>query len=348
MNFPKIISLGFGLLFTLHVFAKAPLLSPKESLIHPPRIIRTCCSFGYEVPLAVIPGVKITETSSIEKLGPHQYLGDPTEGNGIIYTRRGGFIDLGHLRDMADWTAFLYLQAQRSQKQGVILVDLGREGGIKSLVMNVPKETSSDDLLLIAGKIAYDLSVWHEIATWYGCATVPLLPERYSSFSIEDAYSNLLGVHIAMEAIRSEMPYEQAVTITISETMQKLGAVASEAETRMAMESVRNIWWTNDKHLPSRKVLLQRQLGVYETLTPWLVPGWKENADSAFELTVPEFTGDGISLDNYYQLGFKLNYRFRYKKIFPDRKGRQITQEDFDLVLDDVARKMIRKRAEFK
>ena len=293
-----------------------------------------------------IPGVKLTETTSIEKIGSHHYLGDASEENGIIYSRRGGFIDMAHLRDQSDWTAYLYTQLAENKKRGTLSLILGHEGGEKTLNVSIPSNLNNLDIIHLAGKIAYDLSVWHEIATWFGASSIPFVPERYSSFSIEDPYSNLLGVTIGIQALQSELPYEQAVTQLIKKYLKDLDAVSNEAETFLAMEAVRDIWWTRDKKLPSSRVLLQRQLQVYPCLKPWLVPGWSSANQTPSELTVPELASDGQNLNQFYQLEFKLNYKFPFRKIFPERKERNITQNDFDRMLAQVATELTRKESQ--
>lgn len=328
--------------------AKAPVFPVSQPDPKPHRIIRTCCSFGTEMQLFAIPGVKLTETTSIEKIGPHHYLGDANEENGIIYSRRGGFIDMAHLRDQADWTAYLYTQLLNNKSKGSLELDLGHEGGEKTLNVSISFNMKNQDLIQLAGKIAYDLSVWHEIATWFGASSIPFVPERYSSFSIEDPYSNLLGVTIGIQALQSELPYEEAVTEIISKTLKKLDAVTNEAETYLAMEAVRDIWWTRDKKLPSSKVLLQRQLQVYSCLQPWLVPGWIGTNKVPYELKVPEFTSDGQTLNSFYHLEFKLNYKFPFHKMFPERKDRNITQNDFDRLLAQVAKELTKKDSQFR
>lgn len=343
MKIQKQILLIIIALMPVVLYAKAPVSADNQALPKPHRIIRTCCSFGTEMQMFAIPGVKLTETTSIEKIGKHHYLGNPDEENGIIYTRRGGFIDMGHLRDQADWTAFLYTQMQNSKKKGELSLLLGHEGGEKNLSVLISPEFNNADMIHLAGKIAYDLSVWHEIATWFGASTIPFVPERYSSFSIEDAYSNLLGVTIGMQALQSDLPYDEAVTKLIDDHLRDLEAVTTEAETYMAMESVRDIWWTRDKKLPSSKVLLERQVQVYPCLKPWLVPGMKPVNQLSAELSVPESSVAGISLNDYYQLDFKLNYKFPFRKIFPDRKDRNITQNDFDRLLTEVASEIEKK-----
>lgn len=339
------------IVLTLYLYtasAKAPVFQVNNPEIKPHRIIRTCCSFGSEMQLFAIPGVKLTEITSLERIGTHHYLGDPSEENGIIYTRRGGFIDMGHLRDQVDWTAYIYKQLAENRSAGILEMVLGREGGEKTLNVNLSPLLSDNDLILLAGKITYDLSVWHEIATWFGASTIPFVPERYSSFSIEDAYSNLLGVTIGINALQSELPFEQAVTQIISETLKDLDVVSNETETYLAMESVRNIWWTREKKLPSSKVLLERELQVYSCLQPWIVPGWESQNKETFELNVPEVASTGENLNSFYSLEFKLNYKFPFRKIFPERKDRNITQHDFDRMLAQIAVELNKKESKIR
>ncbi|MGV3504945.1 MAG: DUF4056 domain-containing protein [Adhaeribacter sp.] len=313
-------------------------ISDKDLASPPSRIIRTCCSFGSDLRVTAIPVKKVTHITSLDQLGPHQYLGGAQEGNGIIYTRKGGFIDLGHLRDQADWTAYLYSLILRHQEKGGLLQKLGHEGGIKTLLLSLPQPLDSADARLLAARISYDLSVWHEIATWFGASYVPLVTERYSSFSIEDAYSNLLGATLGMKALESELPYEQAMTQLLTQTLQELQAVPTEAGTYQAMETVRNIWWTREKKLPSGKILLERQLDVYSEVKPMLVPGMAEAGQRGAVLQVPEMTRAGAALSNLYELIIRPNYKFPMKTLFPGENRVLITQKDFGTLLDRVAK----------
>lgn len=314
-------------------WGKPLILSDHELASPPPRIIRTCCSFGSDVGVLSIPFIKITDITSIGKLGSHKFLGNSEEGNGIIYTRRGGFIDMGHLRDQADWTAYLYALINKHKTNGFINQPLGHEGGEKNLRITIPPDISDSDAMLLAGRIAYDLSVWHEIATWYGASYIPMVPERYSSFSVEDAYSNLLGVKIGIEALKSTMPYEEAMTHLINRKLNEILALTTEEETYAAMETVRNIWWTREKHLPSSKVMIERQTDVYSKVVPMLIPSSVNDSLTAYILDVPDVTESGTMLSDYYQLNFKLNYKFPVKKIFPDYTDRSITQHNFDTLI---------------
>ena len=209
------------------LLAKTPDLSVKELSSPPPKIIRTCCSFGSEVGMMGIPFVKWTDITSITDIGNHTYLGSKEEANGIIYTKRGGFIDIGHVRDIADWTAYLasVILTEQSKEGGEIIINLGIEGGRKTLTINASKDLDRLSVFQLAGRIAYDLSLWHEISTWFGASYIPLMPERYSSFSPEDLYSNLLGVHLAIHALESDLEYEEAMTQLLKSKLDELESV---------------------------------------------------------------------------------------------------------------------------
>ncbi|MBK8506631.1 MAG: DUF4056 domain-containing protein [Saprospiraceae bacterium] len=318
------------------LWATAPVLEYPEMEKVPPRIIRTCCSFGSNLKMVGLPLVKVTQIISISELGEHRYLGSQEEGNGIIYTARGGFIDLGHVRDQADWTAYLFLQIEALKGTGESILPLRYEGGAKSLQLNLSCELSVFDTRLLAGAIAYDISVWHEIATWFGASMVPMIPERYSSFSVEDAYSNVLGITLGIEALKSDLPYDQAMTQLIDESLCRLGAVSTNEETFAAMEDVKDLWWTRNHKLPTRKVLIERDLQVYPEVTPWLVPNWEGGIYPSVSLRVPARLSSGQLLSAFYKLGIKVNHKFPFKKMFPDREDRMVTQFDFEVLLERV------------
>lgn len=321
-------------------WAKAPVFTEKDYVNHPPRIIRTCCAFGTDLKVSIIPFYRYSMLTSIETLGTHHYLGDKSENNGILYTKRGGFIDFGHLRDIIDWTAYLYNLEKKSQQEGQVFLHLGFEAGVKSLAIKIPASEKEENLLLVAGRIAYDLSIWHEITSWFGASAVPLVSEKFSSFSVEDAYSNLLGSKIAMEAIQSELPFDQAVTAIIKRTLTELEVVPTKEESFQAMEDVRDIWWTRKRHLPNNKVMIQRQLGVYPVISPMLVPGLESKTSTPFKISVAETTSDGIPLSEFYTLTIIKNNKIPVKRIFPDRLDRTVTQNDFPNIINYIAVRM--------
>ncbi len=312
-------------------FAKAPELTKKELLVPPPRIIRTCCGFGVEIGFAGVPFAKKTDITSREIMGTHTFMGGKTEKNGNIYTRRGGFLDMGHLRDCADWTAYLYNLIKASQSDtNFARMELRNEGGAKSLFIDVPKGLDEDQIVELAGKISYDMSLWHEISTWFGASYIPLVPEKFSSFSPEDMYSNLMGVHLGMRAIKSNLSYNEAMTFELNKMLDSLESVNTEAETFDAMLKVNQVWYTNDKRYPNKNVVLKRYTDLDADLVPWLVQGY-ESQLPPYVLRKPD-----NALSKYYELLLKLNFRFPVDSIFTNRTNRIITQNDFEAFVNFI------------
>lgn len=329
--------------FSKAILAKAPILTATE-LSHPPaNVIRTCCAFGVELSIARIPFIKKTDIVGINDLGIHQYLGSKGEGNGIIYTKRGGFIDLGHLRDYADWTAYLYnfIQSNKGSEDTLVL-NLGVEGGNKAIILHDLQELDNHRVSELAAKIAYDLSVWHEIATWFGASFIPMVPERYSSFSPEDLYSNLLGTQLGRQAINSELEYNEAMTNLLLATLDSLDAVTEIEQTFAAMVQVENIWWTRKKALPSGKILLQRYVDTETCLIPWLIPdNEKITAYSILLKPDPE-------LSAFYEFSITLNKKFQQETMDSTQVSNTITQKDFSWIIrlvEEEQRNMVIKNA---
>lgn len=322
----------FGLcLLSLSATAKAPVLTATE-LSHPPaNVIRTCCAFGVDLSVARIPFVKKTDIIAISEMGMHHYLGSKDEGNGIIYTKKGGFIDIGHLRDYADWTVYLYSVIQSGiESNKPVVLNLESEGGTKTITLENLHGLDKHKMSELAAKIAYDLSVWHEIATWFGASFIPMVPERYSSFSPEDLYSNLLGAKLAMQAIESDLEYNAAMTSLLASTLDSLDAVATAEDTYTAMEQVENIWWTRKKALPSGKILMVRYLDSESYLIPWLLPG-DEKSNSYCTLYKPD-----PALTAFYKFSIALNRKFLLVTMDSTQQNATITQNDFSWIISLV------------
>ncbi|MFT7614292.1 MAG: hypothetical protein ACI9J3_003274 [Parvicellaceae bacterium] len=316
-------------------FSKPPILNKKEMRTHPPRVTRTCCAFGSNLKIAVIPFAHMNTAIEFSELGRHQYLGGNKEGNGILYTTKGGFIDLGHLREWADWTAFLYLYIQDTSITINYLKSLGVEGGKKSLILRDTDSLSTDDRLLLAGRIAFELSHWHEIATGYGVSAAPFISEKFSSFSPEDMYSNMLGINLAIKAIKSNLSYDDALTNLLNRKLVELDVVDSIEATYEALDQVENIWWSKEYSVPNKKIMLKRSYLESACIKPWLVPN-ASNPTSYAELDVPVCSNDGTEFCQFFTLNIKVNHKIPIKKALPNHHGKTISQSDFDLLIQYV------------
>lgn len=259
-----------------------------------PRSLRPCCVFGTDIGVQIraipMPGYEIQNVLDINELGTHQYnkgsvsaqprgqgglISD--EASGILYTCRGGFIDISHVRDNADRTLYFAVQIGRMAASGGAIPITG-EGAERRIVVRPldPRLVKAYGFREVVTRLAewldFQASIWHEIATWYGWSSTPF-SERPSAFSPEDLYSNLVGAKIAATIIRrqeasSEIEYNRAVTVLLKEALGKLGPLPKDA-TRRAFAYVDGIWWDSTKRVPDNQLVRHRNFNIGPSLSPW-------------------------------------------------------------------------------
>ena len=292
-------------------------ITPEEIPFIPLRKrLRPCCAFGSELRARVgpipVPFYTIPNVIGLDDLGRHTYdsgvlllrmaeeaeVALNEERNGLIYTCRGGFLDMAHVRDYADWSLFLVARIGKLLDTGG-RIDLGDEGGRRSVVLEpVPPEhierIGRRRLSMgLAHWLGFQMSVYHEIVTWFGWAAVPGYSEKASAFSPEDLYSNLLGVKVTSAVVyerngKSERLFNQNVDIWIAELVGALRPV-SKSLGREAASRLDGLWWDSSARLPDMDVVLRRNLDMGESLAPWLVPADRTTPalDSACEGSEP-------------------------------------------------------------
>ncbi|APR85441.1 Hypothetical protein A7982_10790 [Minicystis rosea] len=329
-----------------------------------PQQVRPCCAFGMDMKAKLgemtVPGYRNDNIVGNDELGHHGY-GDGLnkEGNGIVYTCRGGFIDVAHIRDNADRMVFLTTQMVRTLPAGAV-VELPDEGVRRRVVVRPLPESlmRSPGRWAVASALAewanFQLSVWHEIVTWYGFESTKGFSEKVSAFSPEDLYSNVLGQRIAAGIIvnrelRSRDEYNHAMDAWITEALRRLGVVTKEAS-RRAMKSVDGLWWDSTRALPDWKLVLRRNLETGATLRPWLlsdaIPVESQNAEQRHmcagapppvSLDVPQRLGDRkiedlvtieLEVTDWIPAGFPISVA----------KGTTLTTADFPALLAGIRR----------
>ena len=312
-------------LSTFHLQGKAPIIKKDKQ---PKRIIRMCCAFGTNIKVLGLPFITLNKVVDINNLGHHQYLNAKSENNGIIYTELAGFIDIAHVRDQADWTAYLYHKLS-SLPQGIPQqLNLGKELGNKTLSITIPETISQADLLNIAGNIAYDLSTWHEIASWFGATQAPILNEKFSSFSFEDNFSNALGVHLGKQAVLSHQNYNTAMDSLLLNYLETAIASTDVKSTEDAMNNLAKDYWNPNKSIPNKKLLVERNFNYSKTVSPITFC-----ATPIASIEFPSQTSNDLSFGSIYTLSFKTGYRFPLKKVFPTYDTRFITTQDFPTII---------------
>jgi hypothetical protein len=191
-------------------------------------------------------------------LGPHSYGSELHEKNGIVYTCKAGHVDISHVREAADWTAYLAavtykhldnddLEFSFTLKEGsVCFVHLTYPDNWQSLSGEDKERIAFDTAVSLGQYFAHTAGSWHEMLTWFGYKSKWVFPETISAFSWEDTFSDLLGSDIGVEAIRDkERTYDEAVTYAIDKALENLGIQSAEAA-KGAAEKVRGLWFTGE------------------------------------------------------------------------------------------------------
>ena len=190
-------------------------------------------------------------------LGSHRYRFSLAEKNGIVYTCSAGHIDVTHLRIAADWTAYLAAKSFNClmQNKPGLSFELNADRSKYFVRIRYPepwiklpekdKEEIAREVSIRLGQyLAFTATTWHEIITWFGYKCVGILPEFPSAFSWEDSFSNLLGTHIAVQALRDNRhTFDDAMTLAIDRELERLG-IQSRQTAKEASNRVRGDWFS--------------------------------------------------------------------------------------------------------
>jgi hypothetical protein len=357
------------------------LLMPSDIPIIPMRRgFRPCCAFGVKLGASVgpvpVPFFSLSNIIGLDQVGPHTYDAEPfsssasskldafmRENNALLYTCRGGFIDLAHVRDNADATLYWSATIARAALTGAT-IELPNEGGLRRVHLRpLPPDLLARYglrrvAITVAQWLAFELSVWHEIATTYGWSAFKPYPEYLSAFSPEDLYSNLLGIKIAGGLLMNEgeaetdILYDRHMDEWLRETLGYLQAVSADAGVE-AMQLVHGVWWDSHARLPDPRLVLRRNTEAGVELMPWVVSragpspamqAWVDRHCGGAErpLTLRrESAMDGHAFDDLATLEIDVQVRDPFP--FPRAGSTRITQEDFPVVLQAVRRYAIER-----
>lgn len=303
---------------------------------------RTCCAFAENLPLhlgsAHVP-VAFAIVTGPRALGPHSYAGDAAsrEANGILYTRRGGFIDTGHMREYADLTARLIVQLRPLLARGEGTLRLRpRDGEILIRVRSrVPEAELADTTVRLARRIAFQISIWVEITQHYGHSVMRGAEEYFSSFTPEDLYSNLFGTELGAAALQSPIPYDRALDIELGKRLAEMEARPS-AEAKRVLHALAGRWWRSGMPWPAPSIPIAHSFDIGPHVTPMLPPPDVAPPARPVVLDVPEVDAAGASLAELYRL--EIIPDLHALPGFADAGLTVIEGDDLPRVVADVAR----------
>lgn len=238
-----------------------------------------------------------------ETIGTHKSLG---EGNGMLYTLRGGHIDLAHVRGPADQTKQAYDRAYSCIVNGKksFTVQPAWERITNKVEFeyphnwtNTPKaerqRIAREIALKLAPVVGYNSSLYHEMLTWKGAKFFLIEPEFKSSFAWEDLYSNVMGTWIAVDAIKAGGNFNSTFTSLLNQELDRLQVVPRD-RAREITGSVKGKWYTAAS-------LFKRNMDSHmdDDISPCVVPGYT----SAEPINYPLPNMDGIE-----KYGIKIKY----------------------------------------
>jgi hypothetical protein len=336
--------------------------------------------FGTDLEVAIgvvpVPGVELGNLLGPDDLGAHRYdngflsmqPGDPRgrvsdEKNGLVYTCRGGFIDVAHVRDNADITLAIAAALARTLETGSTIEVPPQGAAMRLRVRPVPAATLAAHGRIpvavgLAQWLAYQLSIWHEIATFYGYTGIAGWPEKLSAFSPEDLYSNELGIRLAggivfAKGARSDLEYGLSMDAWLERALRRLEAVPVE-DSRTAMLALDGAWWDSGKRIPDWTLVKRRHLDAGPVVRPWRLDDAAAGAQGGVktlarcasagpalvfrlhddlagapfrDLATAEFEVDDALVEN----GFPL----------PRPGSRLVTQEDFPAIIESTRRAIV-------
>jgi len=243
-----------------------------------------------------------------DDLGVHRYrsglwpgLAIDETGRGILYGERSGFLDIAHVRNAIDLTRFVYEPIEAALRRGDRTVTLmSAEPDVFSVGLADGSSLSTLDrravARAIAGRVAYLMTTWHEVATWHGYKALGLITERPSAFSYDDAASHMVGVMAASDALRKDpqiSDFDQAATRALQRRLNGLGVTGPD-RARMHVESVAGRWYADDR--PQLRVI---HMGLSDE------PLWARTLGAA-DPAVWEFASDervaGRTIDSWYNV----------------------------------------------
>lgn len=264
---------------------------PVADKVGAPDGLRPCCAFGYDLQAKLgpvpVPFYTIGNVLTAGDLGEHVYndsfwfgvaevIGLSNENLGIIYSRHGGFIDIAHVRDTADYTYYLFTQIYPHLGNARMLI-LSDELFSRRIQFRhfIPPQDPAERYTLsvyLAARLAFRLAAWHEIAQWYGYHSVPGFPEEISAFTLEDLYSNLLGARLAITLLLqghggSVADFNRGMESILPLALAQLDAQPA-AVTRQMFDSIDGRWWDKRQRVPEKFLVLRQDYSVSDDRLP--------------------------------------------------------------------------------
>ncbi len=288
-----------------------------------------------------------------ERLGTHSYGPGLGEASGIVYTERGGSIDIDHVRGAADIAKCAYELSRSALLKGKKRfsvsppfeffsnkIEFTYPENWDSLSVEEKTSIATEVSLEVGRFVGYNSTLYHEMLTWFGTRFM-LIPEFYSAFSWDDVYSNIVGATLAMKAVQDPKEnYNQAMTRLLAEEMKTLGAVP-RAEAIRITNSVKGKWFKAGLALPriTRKNVDAGFDDGY--VSPVLIPGASDAEPIAYAAPALDSL-EKYGIEMVYTMGSGHGADRKMRKIV-GTKGPLEPRRHFATIMEHVRKEAVEK-----
>lgn len=204
------------------------------------------------------------------------------DGNGILYTLRSGTIDPDHIYGWARKTKSYYdavyeclVDGRDELSTGYFDIRLQYPPSWQAMSVDDKQSAARAIALQTAQYLAFNDGLWHEIATWYGYRTFPLISDFQSALSWEDLYSDRLGTVIAAQAIEKPGDFADNVSLLTAIELKKRDLVDTD-RAKSITQTMKNIAYQDD---PFAKKILWRNMDIGTgdgQINPVVFPGFTD------------------------------------------------------------------------
>ncbi len=277
----------------------------------------------------------------------------------MLYTLKGGQIDLSHLINAANWTIYLtnrtYGHLIKNEEQfsfklaepSRYFVEIKYPENWSSLPENERNDIASQISIALGQHFAFTAVTWHEILTWFGYKSTLIFSEYSSAFSWEDSFSNLLGCHVGAKALQDkEHSSDEALQLAIDNELDLL-QVQPKSFARQASKAVKGRWYSGDFLFFVSIDKRNFDIGLDGFVTPWVVP--EISTEQPQPYPVP-------NLDCLSRYGFSLKLEIEPREaernkilriIYPDKQGNRIQPYmHFAPIMEKIRQQAVKKYGE--
>jgi hypothetical protein len=307
---------------------------------------RPCCVFTPDER-------KFTDASAVTHRS-----GTKSDEFGNIYTCSAGFIDVAHLRDLADLTKHYFDQLtphKRAKGSRLDSLEYKGPGSNVEVVKDVP--AGINVRLDVALTMAYFESVAHEVESyWYVDPSALFLKEgpgmHNSAFSPEDLVSNWFGALVGWRALklvsqRKYPTFDDAAGDEVGRLLAAVGGIGgTEARTLEAFNKVEGTWFSPSfvHKMPWAAIFtLKRRnfgkAGDFREVEPWVLTGVTgcptplPSLPATLPLKVP------AGAEDYWEATYHLPSLPKVADKFPEWKkklGTSIKKSDLDAEIAEI------------